>query len=523
MTVELSDPRIVKFTILIEEASRSTEEGIKFFVEPADGVLQRAKSKRHHFVFGRRGSGKSSLIAKVQRELTLSRVPAARVDLEPFKGHSYPDLLISVLIATLESFKSWLEMFAVSKATKKSIWSRLFRQAPTEKPLDRRSVATLIGQIESQLNDLEKQLYLADDAAIQVEAQQSKASDKTTAIQLSTPSGGVPPLTACIGQTRTSGSNSTDRMSEQFKRTKVYFLRRRVLTYQKLFDKLKEVSGGDAFLLLDDLYHIRRPEQSSVVDYLHSVGKGHGLWLKIGTIRHRTTWYVHGNPPVGMKIGDDADEINLDLTLEKYRTTKDFLVKILTRLAAECDLKPLDFLTDGTLDRLVLASGGVARDLLGILRRSIDQARERDDLDRRPKVGAEDVNKAAGEYDSTKRDEFKKDTYTDEEAHLNSMFGRVKDFCLEKANANCFLVEQEAAGPGVDAIKELVDLKLLHRIRSRVTINTATQKGKLFEAYMLDLSQYSAARKRRGLEMIEFWKAGTDLKLRKASLIFDTN
>jgi len=35
-------------------------------------------------------------------------------------------------------------------------------------------------------------------------------------------------------------------------------------------------------------------------------------------------WYVHGNPPIGMKLGDDAEEIDLDLTLEKYAITKRF-------------------------------------------------------------------------------------------------------------------------------------------------------------------------------------------------------
>jgi hypothetical protein len=93
---------------------------------------------------------------------------------------------------------------------------------------------------------------------------------------------------------------------------------------------------------------------------------------------------------------------------------------------------------------------------------------------------------------------------------------------LETANSNCFLVEQSATGAEIDSLNELVDLKLLHRIKSRVTVNTASQKGRLFEAYMLDLSQYSASRKRRGLEIIEFWTPGSELKLRKASLIFAT-
>jgi hypothetical protein len=37
---------------------------------------------------------------------------------------------------------------------------------------------------------------------------------------------------------------------------------------------------------------------------------------------------------------------------------------------------------------------------------------------------------------------------------------------------------------------------------------------------MLDLSQYAGARKRRELEMIEFWKPGSKESLRRISLLY---
>jgi predicted NACHT family NTPase len=82
----------------IEESTRATEQGVARFVEPAQGTLRRAISKRHHIIFGRRGSGKTSLLRKAAAELTVDRRPIAFVDLEPFKGHAYPDVLLSVLI-----------------------------------------------------------------------------------------------------------------------------------------------------------------------------------------------------------------------------------------------------------------------------------------------------------------------------------------------------------------------------------------------------------------------------------------
>ena len=98
---------------LVEEAARSTQEGVRHFVEPAPGTLLRATTKRHHIVFGRRGSGKSSLLRKAAADLTIDRRPIAYVNLEAFKGHSYPDVLLSILIATLVEFQKWMDSAAI--------------------------------------------------------------------------------------------------------------------------------------------------------------------------------------------------------------------------------------------------------------------------------------------------------------------------------------------------------------------------------------------------------------------------
>ena len=109
--------------ILVEEATRSTEEGIRYFIEPAQGVLRRATSKRHHLVFGRRGSGKSSLLRKAGADLTVDRCPIAYVDLESFKGHSYPNVLLSILVSTFTKYEEWLKTAAVNPSNKTTFWN----------------------------------------------------------------------------------------------------------------------------------------------------------------------------------------------------------------------------------------------------------------------------------------------------------------------------------------------------------------------------------------------------------------
>src|SRR5579859_325953 len=96
----LDNAALQELATIIEEAARSTEEGVKHFLEPAPGTLNRATSKRHHLIFGRRGSGKSSLLRKAGADLTVDRRPIAYINLESFKEHSYPDVLLSVLLTT---------------------------------------------------------------------------------------------------------------------------------------------------------------------------------------------------------------------------------------------------------------------------------------------------------------------------------------------------------------------------------------------------------------------------------------
>ena len=228
-----------------------------------------------------------------------------------------------------------------------------------------------------------------------------------------------------------------------------------------------------------------------------------------------------------MKLGDDAGEIDLDLTLEKFGTTQTFLTNVLKGFLAEAgSISMGDILIDAALTRLVLASGGVARDFLGIFRQAIAIAREREGDHRGARVGTEDINNAAGAYDANKRQELERDTI-DERDELVKALENVRSFCFFRAQTNILLVDRDLRGREIDDIAELVDLRLLHKIKSR--LSSWNREGKYFEAYMLDISQYTGARKRHGFTMVEFWHNTSESepvphkedKLRKASNIYD--
>ena len=491
---------------------------MKRFVEPAQGTLRRATLKRHHIVFGRRGSGKSSLLRKAAADLTIDRRPIAYVDLETFKAHSYPDVLLSVLISTFAEFEKWLRTAAIHPAHKASFWQRLFGSQPKRPAFNRKAAEELATILHGQVSELEKQLHSADDIATTSSMKENRGSESGNAAGASV---GAETLNLKVNFSDITTAGSTKEIQEAYRKSKTDFLHRHILDYQRLFRQMAALSSGDAYLFLDDLYHIRRADQPQVVDYFHRVAKGSNLWLKIGTIRHRTSWYVHGDPPVGVKLGDDADEIDLDLTLEKYRLAREFLVKVLRNFVNDCEgLSINQILNEGAIDRLVLASGGVARDFLAIFRKAIDVARERGEDHRGPKIGSEDVNVGAGEHENSKREELKRDAL-DDQKQIEKQFDKVVDFCVDLAKANLFLLDKGATGIEVDLIHELVDLRLIHLVRSRITVSK--RPGKIFEGYMLDVSQYTGSRKRHNFEIVNFWQQEDTEGLRRVKLIYDPN
>jgi hypothetical protein len=71
------------------------------FVPPRIGILEEAASRRHLFVFGRRGVGKSTLLRKLEQERELFGAEVLFIDVETLRDRPYPDVLIELLIELL--------------------------------------------------------------------------------------------------------------------------------------------------------------------------------------------------------------------------------------------------------------------------------------------------------------------------------------------------------------------------------------------------------------------------------------
>ena len=499
------DKKIDVVLTLLEEGARAFTCSVSRFVEPMQGTIRRAKSKRHHIIYGRRGSGKSSLLHKTADILLEDDYPVAFVDLERFKGHHYPDVLISVLIAAFTEYDSWLVKYLECHKKK---WYQLFKDTKEKE------IAALRTTISTYISELKRELFSSDQSVLSVQSEQGenlKLKSRAKAASF----GASSSVGAGIEQ------KSREVRSEEFSRTKTDFLHRKILDYQSIFAAMSKLTDSDCYLFLDDLYHIVRNDQPKLLDYIHRIAKGYHLWIKVGTIKHRSTCYVHAVQPTGLKPADDADVINLDQTLENYSTTKKFLTDILDRYLQEAHAPERNILiSENGLERLAIASGGVPRDFLGLFRRAVDETRNRLNANpkhpRGPKIGAEDVNMGVGYYGESKREELNKDVLEDREI-LDSTLNGVSTFCLDISHANVFLLEQGIDSDEHQRINELIDLRLIHHIKSRVTVKDRPQK--IYRALLLDVSFYAGECKRRKFTMIEFWKGDRE-ELRKATLIY---
>jgi hypothetical protein len=268
---------------------------------------------------------------------------------------------------------------------------------------------------------------------------------------------------------------------------------------------------GSGFVFVDDLYLIGGPDQPRVLGYLHRLLKDTGLWLKIGSIRHATNNYLSTDPPVGMQLRHDAHEMALDRQFTLFDTTKSFLEAILGQLANAVCVDYSRLFTDGALSRLMLASGGVARDYLLLARGSIEEAREHGPGKKSGshRVSVEDVNSAAGKIAPTKLDDLRKDTPDEAEAIQDRVID-LTNFCRDR-KSGYFLVDTRDRILMRD-LNALQHLRFAHLLFQSETI--PDRQSERFNVYLLDLAQLSYQRATEGVDF-EGWADREKRRARK--------
>jgi len=281
---------------------------------------------------------------------------------------------------------------------------------------------------------------------------------------------------------------------------------------QHAIARLCVTSKQPLYIFLDDIHYMNVGEVPGLLDLLHGVSRDNPVWLKVAGIRHQTLWFTP-NPPVRLQTGHDASIINLDITLEQPARAKTFLEDILRSYLEESQTVPArNFLSRPALDRLVLACGGVPRDFLTLCVEALQIARQRTNA---RTVGAQDVNHAAGAAAQTKVQELEDDAAAarGRSQDLVSALNAVRVFLLDQKQITFLCVDflDKERHPREYALMQgLMDLRMLHLINSG--LSDAHQAGRRSEVYLLDLSQYSGARLKHNLSVLDFVKDHLVLK-----------
>jgi hypothetical protein len=432
------------------------------------GNLGRVAAPQHQMIFGRRGSGKSCLFIHYLKTHSKDSLPPIYILADEFKRLTYPDVLIRLLIEILKGVP-----------TKGAWWKKLLRiRRPTE----------------AIIKELRALLDLAEEA------------DVTAAEKYSRKNAGK--AGADAGNLKLEGrveSAEERSRSSIFRERKINNLERHMRDFKDAIQaSLKTWGEPNVAVLIDDFYLFPRDKQADILDYLHRLVRDTDLFLKVGTIRHRTTLMKNEDQTIGVELGQDIEEISLDRTLEDLQATQTFLYQMLRTLAERVGITDIDdcFNRDA-LEALTLVSGGVPRDFLNIFVNAINAARGENNVRwLTPTL----IYKGAGRLSYNQKLKNLKDDAGIDIAGLERVFVDLLKFCLRESRKTAFLISQEEAQTHRtehDLIQQLMDFKLIHVVEPDTS--AASGRPGRYEAYTLDFALFTEPR-RRGIEIVEFWK-----------------
>lgn len=472
---------VAHFQVLLEEVTRARPGSPQSrFIRPEGEVIDRLSSRFHHVLYGRRGTGKSSLLRHIESQLKQQGKLVAWADQETFKAMSYPDVLVGVMAEVFAQFAAQLgERYP--EPTRK--WYRRRKELSAEQALVRQLKVAVASLLDLKRSPSESEVewtesYSADlqdslSAGVNIANSWRNGASKTN-------------IAAARATRRSRGSE----VAQRYKASKSEHLERALASYRALMTAIGSIAP-DSYIILDDFYHLRESDQPNIAGYFHRAVKDTNIWLKFGSISLWTRLYAGGSPPVGLQAPHDVRELSLDRGLQQFNGSKRFLEKILGALAEESGVDLSQLFSAGALDRLVLAAGGVPRDYIGLVSESIAAAKNRGPS---PKVGserviAEDVNTAAGQTVGTKFSDMEEDA-RGESADLQALVVRLTNHCREIKSA-CFLINTNDREL-ITRVNRLQNMRFVHLIASNETL--PNQKSERYNVYVLDVSQLAAQR-----------------------------
>lgn len=429
-------------------------------------ALQDAKAKQNHAIFARRGCGKTLLLHHSARTLK-PELKSIYLNCEDFKRHSFPNVLIEILSSIFRELDNNISGWFGKKIKLKKI----------------------VKDILAKLDDLQVQADRQDE-----DIKSKNYAEDTSAFDLGFTFEGL-----------NAGYKDSVKEGEEIERS--FKLHRDKLQeldrwLPKLKEHLRELFAASKtvkglLLQVDDLYHLKRTDQAFVVDYIHRLCKDIPIYFKIATLRHSSTLYVdRDGQPIGAQERHDYQPINIDYTFSNFTKTLQQNKSILIQFGIEAGFDEAELLSlfkgEG-FERLVMAGGGVPRDVLSLFLQLLDEVVQ----DSGERIGKDDVRLLSRNNFERKIEELKQDSKDDEQDDLIKGIYIIKSFCLEK-KINIFLIEEKLLQQNDTwrtLIYRLLDYRIIHSCATALTHKSAEGT---YQAFAVDIGCYAHFRKLDG-------------------------
>lgn len=474
-----SDDQIKNLRRKIQESLRVQigTEGIEYI--DSSNNLDDAAARQNHVIFARRGCGKTLLMHSSAAEAD-ELISAVYLNCEDFKQHSFPNVLIEILRSIfLEINQNITWWFGKKKRSKDLIKEIIYK----------------LDEIRAEQDELNEQIRQTDTTG---------ASDSAS-------------LSATIGGEKinvSGGLSSSSVRKEEVERTYTLYrkkleklelwipeLKRNIREFLSISSKSKQI-----FVQIDDLYHLKRTDQAFVVDYIHRLCKDVPMYFKIATLRHASVLYIdRDGQPIGAQERHDYQSINIDYTFSDFERTVDQNWAILSSFAGAVgiDDEKLEGLFKGEgFSRLVLAGGGVPRDVLSLFLEILAQTNLADGA----RIGKDEVRLLSKTNFEKRIEELKHDSQSDEQLALLRGIYIIKMFCLSR-KTNIFLVKEQDLQEN-DAWRALVyrllDYRIIHNCATTLTHKSTTEGS--YSAFAIDIGSYAFMRKHQDrFKEIDLW------------------
>ena len=457
----------------IENLRRVVQENIRVQRGGAEPIgyidvskaLQDIVTRQNHVVFGRRGCGKTLLLAAATKKVEAD-IRVIYINCEDYKQHSFPNVLIEIL-------------------------DHLFYEL--EKNLHgwfgrRRASRLLLAEIRAELAKLKDE---PDEQQAHIKV--TTASDAKTSDAAKIRIKGLSIGTEQVLLQKNAIEQEYQKHDSKIRKLNLILprLKERIREFFELSSAVKSV-----FIELDDFYHLTRTIQPHVADYVHRLCKDVPLYFKFATLKHASILYAdRGSQPTGAQERHDYQPINVDFTLADFKRTSGQLRDILYRFGERADMNRLEidalFMGEG-FDRLVLASGGVPRDFLSMLLEALGPKSAGEE-----RIGKDDVRSLSRVVFQRRIEELKIDSEQQDQDGLIRGIYAIRKFCLEK-RVNVFLVPDQVLQEqnGIrELLNRLLDYRIIHSVATALTHKSVSGT---FIAFTIDIGAYANLRKLEG-------------------------